>query len=61
MSFVQDRTVKLCIATDVAVRCQEHAEAHGFPLNLTQAVNAALRNHMNAISVSKDNNDRTKS
>lgn len=45
-------TIKLCIATDVAVACQEYAEASGFPLNITQAVNAALRTHVSALNQS---------
>ena len=48
----QPNTIKLCIATEVAVACQEYAEASGFPLNLTQAVNAALRTHVSALELS---------
>ena len=50
MRFEQAQgTIKLCIAKDVAIQCQQHAQSSGFPLNLTQAVNAALRNHVSAI------------
>lgn len=52
-------TIKLCIAKDVAIQCQQYAQSSGFPLNLTQAVNAALRNHVSAVvSAVKDSNEQ---
>ena len=63
MRFEQAQgTIKLCIAKDVAVQCQQYAQSSGFPLNLTKAVNAALRNHVSAVvSAVKDSNEQRNS
>ena len=54
----QQGTLKLCIAKDMALLCQQRAAADGYPLSLTQAVNAALRNHLSASdSATKDTDD----
>ena len=56
----QQSTIKLCIATDMALLCQQKAAADGYPLSLTQAVNAALRTHLSANkSATKDTDETT--
>lgn len=57
---MMEPTVKLCINRNVALAMQVYAKQQGFPLNLTQSVNAALKTHLRTISATEETNEQNK-